>query len=176
MRTIKCISMRTALLGLLFSTSFAQDYTILPTDDASLRELAPAAVSNYGNIEVYGSATDPKVAILKFDTSSLVSASTVVTSASMELYADTVQNGGGTYEVYQTSGVESWDETTVTWSNGPTRSTKITDVSITAAGQYYLIDVTSYVAARVAASASSVTIWVRQPASELTHFALATAC
>jgi len=150
-----------ALLGLLSTTSVAaQLHTLVPTDDADLRELEPNTVSNYGNVEVYGSPTAPKVAILKFDTSSLVGGSTSVSVAYLEVYADTVQNGGGTYEAYQTTGAESWSETSVTWNNGPTRGAKITDVSITSPGAYYSIDVTSYVAAKIAASASSVTLWI----------------
>ena len=48
----------------------------------------------------------------------------------------------------------------MTWSKGPSRGSKITTTSITAAGGYVDFDVTPYVAAHVASSDVLVTIWI----------------
>ena len=132
--------------------------TVTATADSTLRESSPSSTGNWGNVEAYGSPNSPKVGIFKFDLTSFLG--TTVSQATLQLYADELSSGGGDFAAYRTSGTDSWAEDSVTWSNGPSRSSKITTVTIASVNQWYSFDVTSYVAARVSASDALVTVWI----------------
>ena len=132
--------------------------TVTATADSTLRESAPSSTGNWGNVEAYGSPNSPKVGIFKFDLTSFLG--TTVSQATLQLYADELSSGGGDFAAYRTSGTDSWAEDSVTWSNGPSRGSKITTVTIASVNQWYSFDVTSYVAARVSASDALVTVWI----------------
>ena len=132
--------------------------TVTATADSTLRESSPSSTGNWGNVEAYGSPNSPKVGIFKFDLTGFLG--TTVSQATLQLYADELSSGGGDFAAYRTSGTDSWAEDSVTWSNGPSRSSKITTVTIASVNQWYSFDLTSYVAARVSASDALVTVWI----------------
>ena len=133
--------------------------SLVSTDDASINAASTGARGNWGDVEVYGKPGGGIVGLFKFALPMAAGdAPPHVASASLRLWVTTIHNGGGVFFVHAASG--SWSEGTVTYGNGPSRGALLTSVSITSANRFYDIDLTAHIASRMAASASSATIWI----------------
>lgn len=142
-----------------------------PTDDGTLRESAPTAVSNWREVEAYGKPGAQNVALLKFDVSASKGTGHEVRSAILKMYAAQTKNLPGTFAVHSTTGSADWSENSVNWQNGPKKvSTPLATAAVDEKGTWIEFDVTSYVANHVADSSlsSSITFWVSE-ASGLTY-------
>ena len=130
--------------------------TVNPTDDASLLEADPDNNANWGDVEVYGKPDAQIVGVLRFSLESYADAE--VRTAKLRLHTTYVKDSGAAFTVYRASG--DWDETTVTWNNGPTKGDAITSVDVTATGQWFEWDVSAFTAETVSDGATALTFWV----------------
>ena len=131
-------------------------------EDASLRESASSSTSNWSNVEVYGKQGGQIIGIFKFDLTEYISAPEV-RDAVLKLYTHSVDSTPTSITVFRSLD-DSWTEDTVTWSNGPTKGSPLTSVSVSNVDQYYEFDVTEYVADKVLAGDSTVTFWLEDEA------------
>ncbi|MGC6605401.1 MAG: Ig-like domain-containing protein [Lentimonas sp.] len=137
-------------------------------EDASLREGLPDSPGNWSKVEIYGKPNGRIIGIFKFDLSDFLNAPEI-REAKLKLYTASVKDGGTTVTVFR-SGGNNWSEDTVTWVNGPTRGNKITKLDVDQVGQYYVFDVSEYVAEKVAQSSQYITLWMED--NELTQAAV----
>ena len=86
-----------------------------------------------------------------------------VRDAVLKLYTHSVDSMPTSITVFR-SNDDSWTEDTVTWSNGPTKGSPLTNVSVSNVDQYYEFDVTEYVVDKVLAGDSTVTFWLEDEA------------
>lgn len=136
-RAVLCLA-----LGLLAVPVWA-DTTSLPlTDDAWINANSPS--NNFGaSDDIFVHNWGPKHGLVRFDTAPI--AGQIVTSATLELYLNSIASSGdiGVYAI-----TSSWHETTVSWNNQPpAESVAIANVSVTIAdaGAMVVIDVTGAV-------------------------------
>ena len=117
--------------------------------DASLQQAKPDLTGNWGNVEAY--AKQPNLAIVgvfKFDVTSL--SGKTVQEVKLQLYVNLLSpSGGATFSVWSTQGADDWEESTVTWNNGPREDQMITSKLIDGTNQYFAFDLTEYFKTRV---------------------------
>jgi hypothetical protein len=131
--------------------------SVTATHDASLREGSPSSTANWGDVEVYGNSGAQIVGVFKFDISSFADAD--VTTALLRLYVVTVRGTGGEFSAFRATG-DNWQEDSVTWNNGPSKGALVSTQYIDSTNRWYEFDMTQYVADKVNAGATELTIWI----------------
>ena len=127
-------------------------------EDAAIERENPNTTNNYSNVQIYGRADAPIVAIFKFDISDYLAAPDI-RSATLRLFPQSLRDNGGVFTAYRAIG-DDWNEETVTWSNGPSKGTYISNQAITTTGVYYGFDITEFINEKKNAGESIVTIWI----------------
>ena len=136
----------------------ASDPTLTPTEDAYTRG-GSFRNDNFGSAGVLelsqgSGGVNKRIALVKFDLSGV---QTPVTSATLRLYGSLSQSssvGGINTQVFS-SDANAWNEQTVTWNTRPGFGTNLAEFAVTGtADQWYEVDVTDYVNAETASSAS----------------------
>ena len=160
------------VVGSKTTSSFTVDH------DASLQQANPDAFGNWGEVEARAKPNAAIVGIFKFNATTLVPSGTsredvLVSSAKLRLYVKTNEPGNiaARFAVWSVEGSADWDETTVTWNNGPTKKTKLTTVTVDGTGKWVDFDVTAHIRALVTgegetADLSKVTLWLQGDAGD----------
>ena len=152
---MKKITLRYALVPIILIALYlacamsgsAADYNLDPTADSYV--YGGSASSNYGTavdlIVKDGSGTTyDRMTYLKFDLSGI---SGTISSATLKLYCNKLENGAPAIAKAFTVASDSWTETGITWNNAPATGSQAGDtLSVEATGTWYSIDVTSYIA------------------------------
>ena len=152
-------------------------HVVTPSEDATIMTRARDRDdnANYGGVEIFGRAPDSSTGedqliagIWKVDLSGVVvSGVAEIRDAKLRLYADRIDGEGsvvgGNFSVWTTTGAKTWEETSVTFNNGPKRNRKLSVTKVTAKNTYVDFDVTSDVDATLKAGGdlSAVTYWVQ---------------
>ena len=144
-----------------------------PTHDASLQQGNPDAVGNWGEVEAKAKPDAAIVGVFKFDVSKLVPSGASrdnvrVSSAKLRIYVSLLKPGGdgAKFAVWsvEEGAAADWDETKVTWNNGPKKKEKLAAVTVDGTGNWTDFDVTEHVSALVTggkADLSKVTLWLQ---------------
>lgn len=160
------------MVGSKTTSSFTVDH------DASLRQANPDDVGNWGEVEAKAAPNAAIVGIFKFNATTLVPSGTsredvLVSSAKLRLYVILNKPGNiaARFAVWSVEGFADWDETTVTWNNGPTKKTKLTTVTVDGTGKWVDFNVTAHIRALVTgegetADLSKVTLWLQGDAGD----------
>jgi hypothetical protein len=156
-RPLKALARAIFLMALAFTPWIHADTASLtPTADAYVRNGANAS-TNYGTstrMETRNNSSAHRRSYLKFDISSI---NGTVSDAKLGLYANT-SSSTQTTDAYSVSDT-TWTETGITWNNMPSLGSSLDSIDIdTSSYTYWELDVTSHIAAAVAASQSYVTI------------------
>lgn len=113
--------------------------TVVPTDDASIRESKPTI--NYGLQTGLVLDSPPQEILLKFPLNGITAGN--VQSAKLRLYNTNSSTEGGRF--YRAAAT-NWSQQTVTWSTAPAISgSLIGSIGSVASGQWYELDVTTAV-------------------------------
>ncbi|NLY18660.1 MAG: DNRLRE domain-containing protein [Clostridiaceae bacterium] len=128
------------------TTGASMPVTFNPVADAFVRG-GSYANSNYGTsttleVKVDNNNSYVRKSYLKFNYGSISGSS--VQSAKLRVYVSSFEGDASTIKLYGNS-VENWSESSITWNNAPAASTYIESIYVSAAGQWYEIDVTNYV-------------------------------
>lgn len=107
---------------------------------------------------MYGKPGGRIAGIFKFQITGL-SPDAQIQKALLRVYADTLKGDGGEFTVFSASHSD-WEETSVTWNNGPTRGNVIDSLQIAHEGQYYEFDVTEYLRDEAEGGASAISLWI----------------
>jgi chitodextrinase len=120
------------------TTPSASVLTFLPTADAMIQQAAPTTTGDKTTISV---DNDPvKHSLLKFTVTGV--GGRTVRSAKLRLNCTNLSNVGGVFARVTSS---SWSEATVTWNTAPAAGTTITTLGAVAVGNWYEVDLTSYI-------------------------------
>lgn len=130
---------------------------LIATDDASLKDYDPDANSNYSNVEIHGRQNKRKIAIIKFDISTLINTPEVI-DAKLKIHTTSFSDEVS-ISAFKTNTV-NWEESSVTWNNGPTRGELIEEVNFTSNNTTYEFDITDYIHEKVQLGDTYITIWL----------------
>jgi len=143
-------------IGITFGAVF-DTLAIGTIHDASLREANPNSAANWSKVEVYSNANSKIAGVFKFDIDNLQSYEEI-RDAKLKLYTYSLDDSL-LISIHKAIG-DNWDESSVTWNNGPTRGTNISNMMVNQTSSYFEFDVKDYVIENFQEGDSLITIWI----------------
>ena len=123
---------------------------------------------NWGETEIYGSTSSPKIALVEFNLSTMSDAK-YIQSAVFQPYVTKLQNQPGTFSIYETE-AKDWDQASVKWDTRPLKGNLLDTVTIDTKDGYASFDVTKALQNAADAGLSTVTFWIEDSEQEQQRF------
>ena len=153
---------KAALVGTSITNS-----TLTATQDVTIIHNS-SDTGNWSNTAIYGSMSDPRIALVEFNLSNISSAK-YIQSAAFKPYVTKLQNAPGTFSIYA-AGTENWSQTSADWYDKPSKGKLLDTITISSTNQYASFDVTEALQDAINAGQTKITLWIEDSEKEQQRF------
>ena len=141
--------------------------TLTAVQDVTIEQNS-SLTGNWGETEIYGSTSSPKIALVEFNLNTIGDAK-YIQSAVFQPYVTKLQNQPGTFSIYETE-AKDWDQASVKWDTRPLKGNLLDTVTIDTKDGYASFDVTKALQNAADAGLSTVTFWIEDSEQEQQRF------
>ena len=141
--------------------------TLTAIQDVTIEQNS-SLTGNWGQTEIYGSTSSPKIALVEFNLSTIGDAK-YIQSAIFQPYVTKLQNQPGSFSIYETE-AKAWDQTSVKWDTRPLKGNLLDTITIDTKDGYASFDVTKALQNAADADLSTVTFWIEDSEQEQQRF------